>query len=135
MSTKVALLLAATLGLASLAQAQANVESLPSGVRIEHSVKGTGAQPTANSLVTVHYRGTLASNGTEFDSSYRRGQPASFGLRQVIPCWTEGLQHMAVGGKATLVCPSNTAYGARGAGRDIPPNADLRFEVELLGVR
>ncbi|KWA83777.1 peptidylprolyl isomerase [Burkholderia ubonensis] len=129
------LILAATLGVSALAHAQSNVETLPSGVRVEHIVKGAGAQPTANNMVTVHYRGTLVANGTEFDSSYKRGQPASFGLRQVIPCWTEGMQHIAVGGKAVLVCPANTAYGARGAGSAVPPNADLRFEVELLGVR
>ena len=129
------LILAATLGCSALAHAQSNVETLPSGVRVEHIVKGTGAQPTANNMVPVHYRGTLVANGAEFDSSYKRGQPASFGLRQVIPCWTEGMQHIAVGGKAVLVCPATTAYGARGAGGAVPPNADLRFEVELLGVR
>lgn len=129
------LILAATLGVSALAHAQSNVETLQSGVRVEHIVKGTGAQPTANNMVTVHYRGTLVANGAEFDSSYKRGQPASFGLRQVIPCWTEGMQHIAVGGKAVLVCPANTAYGARGAGGAVPPNADLRFEVELLGIR
>jgi len=110
------------------------VEVLPSGVRIEHVVQGAGAKPTADNTVTVHYRGTLVATGAEFDSSYHRG-PASFGLRQVIPCWTEGLQHIAIGGKAVLVCPANTAYGARGAGRAVPPNSDLRFEVELLNVR
>ncbi|KVP17437.1 peptidylprolyl isomerase [Burkholderia ubonensis] len=132
---KAALILAATMGVSALAHAQANVETLPSGVRVEHIVKGTGEKPTANNLVTVHYRGTLVANGAEFDSSYKRGQPASFGLRQVIPCWTDGMQHIAVGGKAVLVCPANTAYGSRGAGGAVPPNADLRFEVELLGVR
>jgi FKBP-type peptidyl-prolyl cis-trans isomerase FkpA len=111
------------------------VEVLPSGVRIEHITKGAGAQPTADNQVTVHYRGTLVATGAEFDSSYRRGQPATFGLRQVIPCWTEGMQHIAVGGKAVLVCPSNMAYGSRGAGASVPANADLRFEVELLQVR
>lgn len=120
-------------------QQQADVENLPSGVRIEHLVRGAGARPTTGSMVTVHYRGTLVVQGQvegpEFDSSYRRGAPASFALRQVIPCWTESLQHIAVGGKATILCPSNTAYGARGAGAAVPPNADLRFEVELLDVR
>ncbi|WP_198361640.1 FKBP-type peptidyl-prolyl cis-trans isomerase [Burkholderia ubonensis] len=135
MLKKAALILAATMGVSALAHAQANVETLPSGVRVEHIVKGTGEKPTANNLVTVHYRGTLVANGAEFDSSYKRGQPASFGLRQVIPCWTDGMQHIAVGGKAVLVCPANTAYGSRGAGGAVPPNADLRFEVELLGVR
>jgi FKBP-type peptidyl-prolyl cis-trans isomerase FkpA len=113
----------------------ADVETLPSGVRVEHLVRGDGAQPSANNSVTVHYRGTLVATGAEFDSSYRRGQPATFGLRQVIPCWTEGMQHIASGGKAVLVCPSRTAYGSRGAGAAVPPDQDLRFEVELLNVR
>jgi len=81
----------------------------------------------------VHYRGTLP-NGTEFDSSYKRGQPIDFPLNRVIPCWTEGLQKMKVGGKARLTCPPEIAYGSRGAGGVIPPNATLHFEVELLGV-
>ena len=123
----------AAAALAISAQA-ADVETLPSGVRIEHIVRGDGAQPSANNSVTVHYRGTLVSTGAEFDSSYNRG-PITFGLRQVIPCWTEGMQHIASGGRAVLVCPSNTAYGARGAGVAVPPNADLRFEVQLLNVR
>lgn len=124
----------ASAALAVSAQA-ADIETLPSGVRIEHLVRGDGAQPSANNYVTVHYRGTLVRTGAEFDSSYGRGQPATFGLRQVIPCWTEGMQHIASGGKAILVCPANTAYGARGAGAAVPPNSDLRFEVLLLNVR
>lgn len=129
------LVLAATLSMsATFAQAQSNVETLPSGVRVETIKKGTGAKPTADSTVTVHYRGTL-TDGTEFDSSIRRGTPATFGLRQVIPCWTEGMQHLAVGGKAVLFCPAKTAYGSRGAGAAVPPNADLKFEVELLSVK
>lgn len=112
-----------------------DAETLPSGVRVEHLQRGKGAKPTADSVVTVHYRGTLVDNGAEFDSSYKRGQPASFSLRQVVPCWTAGIQRLAIGGKAVLTCPSATAYGARGAGGVIPPNADLRFEVELLGVQ
>ncbi|MEY8879747.1 MAG: FKBP-type peptidyl-prolyl cis-trans isomerase, partial [Leptothrix sp. (in: b-proteobacteria)] len=88
---------------------------------------------TATDQVRVHYRGTLP-NGTEFDSSYKRGQPATFPLNRVIPCWTEGLQKMKVGGKARLTCPPGIAYGAAGAGGVIPPNATLHFEVELLGV-
>lgn len=130
---KNAVLIAAA-ALAVSAQA-ADIETLPSGVRIEHLVRGDGAQPSANNYVTVHYRGTLVLTGAEFDSSYGRGQPATFGLRQVIPCWTEGMQHIASGGKAILVCPANTAYGARGAGAAVPPNSDLRFEVLLLNVR
>ncbi|MFC4274780.1 FKBP-type peptidyl-prolyl cis-trans isomerase [Achromobacter aloeverae] len=125
----------AALAFAAASHAQSNaVETLPSGVRIETVTAGKGMKPTADNTVTVNYRGTLA-NGTEFDSSYKRNQPISFSLRQVIPCWTEGIQHMAVGGKATLFCPAKTAYGARGAGGVIPPNADLTFEVELIGVR
>ena len=112
-----------------------DTETLASGVRVEHLQRGRGAKPTADSVVTVHYRGTLVDNGTEFDSSYKRGQPATFSLRQVVPCWTQGIPRLAVGGKAVLTCPSDTAYGARGAGGAVPPNANLRFEVELLGVQ
>lgn len=110
-------------------------ETLPSGVRIEYQLRAKGPKPTATSSVKVHYRGTLVSNGTEFDSSYKRGQPATFGLNQVIPCWTEGMQRLSVGSKAILTCPASTAYGARGAGAAVPANADLRFEVELLEIR
>lgn len=108
-------------------------ETLPSGVKITHLVEGTGPNPTAASTVRVHYRGTLV-NGTEFDSSYRRNQPISFPLRGVIPAWTEGVQKMKVGGKALLVCPPETAYGARGVPGVIPPNSVLNFEIELLGI-
>lgn len=94
---------------------------------------GTGATPKATDLVKVHYRGTFP-DGREFDSSYKRNEPAEFPLNQVIPCWTEGVQRMKVGGKAKLTCPSAIAYGARGAGNVIPPNATLLFEVELLGI-
>jgi FKBP-type peptidyl-prolyl cis-trans isomerase FkpA len=94
---------------------------------------GTGPSPAATDTVKVHYRGTFP-NGGEFDSSYKRGEPASFPLNRVIKCWTEGLQRMKVGGKARLTCPSAIAYGERGAGSDIPPNAVLHFEVELLGI-
>jgi FKBP-type peptidyl-prolyl cis-trans isomerase FkpA len=94
---------------------------------------GTGAQPKASNAVKVHYEGKL-KDGTVFDSSYKRGQPISFPLGGVIPCWTEGVQTLKVGGKATLQCPASTAYGARGAGGVIPPNADLTFTVELLGI-
>lgn len=89
--------------------------------------------PTATDRVKVHYRGTLV-DGTEFDSSYARNQPAVFPLNQVIPCWTQGLQKMKIGGKAKLTCPSATAYGERGAGGMVPPNATLTFNVELLGI-
>ena len=82
--------------------------------------------------VKVHYRGTL-ENGQEFDSSYKRGEPATFPLRRVIPCWTEGVQSIKVGGKAKLVCPSNMAYGNQSV-PGIPPNSTLIFEVELLDI-
>jgi len=95
--------------------------------------EGTGASPTAADAVRVHYRGTLM-DGTEFDSSYKRNEPATFPLNRVIPCWTQGVQRMKVGGKAELVCPPELAYGERGASGTIPPNATLRFEIELLGV-
>jgi len=130
----------ATLALAALAaSAQAAdaakpvVDKLPSGVEVTHLTVGKGAKPTAASTVKVHYEGTLA-NGTVFDSSYKRGEPISFPLTGVIPCWTQGVQTMAVGGVAMLKCPSATAYGARGAGGVIPPNADLTFKVELLAI-
>ena len=129
-STALALLLASACTLPLAAQA----EMLPSGVNIDHLKVGTGAQPTADSTVKVHYRGTLA-DGKEFDSSYKRGEPIEFPLNGVIPCWTEGVQKMKVGGKAKLTCPPAIAYGERGAGGAIPPNATLQFEVELLGVK
>ncbi len=111
----------------------AETETLSSGVRIVHSTVGSGASPKASDSVKVHYRGTLAS-GAEFDSSYKRNAPATFPLARVIPCWTEGMQKMKVGGKATLTCPPATAYGERGAGSAVPPNATLSFEVELLAI-
>ena len=114
-------------------RAQTASETLPSGVTIVHTTVGTGAAPQASNTVRVHYRGTLA-NGQEFDSSYKRNAPASFPLGRVIPCWTEGVQKMKVGGKATLTCPPATAYGDRGAGGVVPPKATLTFEVELLAI-
>lgn len=105
----------------------------PSGIVIKMQKEGSGASPKASDTVKVHYRGTLA-DGKEFDSSYKRGEPTSFPLNRVIPCWTEGIQLLKVGGKATLTCPSNLAYGSRGAGGVIPPNATLTFEVELLAI-
>jgi FKBP-type peptidyl-prolyl cis-trans isomerase FkpA len=96
-------------------------------------VEGKGATPAATDTVSVNYRGSLP-DGREFDSSYKRGKPASFPLNRVIPCWTEGVQRMKVGGKAQLTCPAALAYGERGAGNVIPPNAVLKFEVELLGI-
>lgn len=96
--------------------------------------EGQGESPAAIDSVRVHYRGTL-TDGKEFDSSYSRGQPATFPLNRVIKCWTEGVQKMKVGGKARLTCPASIAYGERGTpGGPIPPNAVLQFEVELLGI-
>ena len=95
--------------------------------------KGTGASPKATDTVKVHYKGTLV-DGKTFDSSYDRGEPAQFPLNGVIPCWTEGVQKMAVGGKAKLICPPAIAYGERGSPPVIPPGATLVFEVELLEV-
>lgn len=101
---------------------------------VYRSVKdGTGANPTGADTVKVHYKGTFP-DGKEFDSSYKRGTPIEFPLGRVIPCWTEGVQLMKIGGKAKLTCPSAIAYGERGAGGVIPPNATLVFEVELLGI-
>ena len=94
---------------------------------------GTGASPKAADTVRVHYRGTLP-DGKEFDSSYKRNESIEFPLSRVIPCWTEGVQLMKVGGKAKLTCPPATAYGDRGAGGVIPPKATLLFEVELLAI-
>jgi FKBP-type peptidyl-prolyl cis-trans isomerase FkpA len=112
----------------------APTQTLPSGVIINHTKLGTGAQPTADSTVTVHYEGRL-DNGKVFDSSYQRGESISFPLQNVVPCWTEGLQTMKVGGSAELTCPSATAYGQRGVPGVIPGGATLKFKVELLGVR
>ena len=107
---------------------------LPSGVKITHRVIGTGENPSATSRVTVHYHGTFP-DGKVFDSSVERGQPATFPLNRVIGCWTEAVQLIKVGGKAELICPPNTAYGASGQPPIIPPNATLHFEVELLAVQ
>lgn len=105
-----------------------------SGLVYRALTEGSGASPTAADTVKVHYRGTFP-DGKEFDSSYARNAPAEFPLGRVIPCWTEGVQRMKVGGKAKLICPSSIAYGSRGAGGGvIPPNATLLFEVELLGI-
>jgi FKBP-type peptidyl-prolyl cis-trans isomerase FkpA len=137
-------LLAATLALAgsaafaqadplAKAAAEAGATVSPSGLVFRSLKEGTGPQPEATDTVRVHYRGTLP-DGREFDSSYKRGQPASFPLNRVIKCWTEGVQRIKVGGKAKLTCPAAIAYGESGAGADIPPGAILQFEVELLGI-
>ena len=105
----------------------------PSGLVYRSLQEGQGSSPAATDRVRVHYRGTFP-DGREFDSSHKRGQPAEFPLDRVIKCWTEGVQRMKVGGKAQLVCPPAIAYGERGAGSAVPPNATLHFEVELLGI-
>ena len=104
-----------------------------SGVVFESLQAGSGPSPKATDVVRVHYRGTFP-DGREFDSSHKRGKPAEFPLNGVIRCWTEGVQMMRPGGKAKLICPPATAYGERGAGGVIPPNATLHFEIELLGL-
>jgi FKBP-type peptidyl-prolyl cis-trans isomerase FkpA len=108
-------------------------EKLPSGLVFIPQKEGTGAMPAATDTVKVHYKGTLI-DGKEFDSSYKRGQPAEFPLNGVIKCWTEGLQKIKVGGKAKLVCPSGIAYGDQGRPPVIPGKATLVFEVELLDI-
>ncbi|MFH1869729.1 MAG: FKBP-type peptidyl-prolyl cis-trans isomerase [Pseudomonadota bacterium] len=120
-------------GLAAASVQAGTPEKTPSGLIYESLKDGSGAKPTPTDSVQVHYRGTLV-NGTEFDSSYKRGQPATFPLNRVIPCWTEGVSKMKEGGKAKLTCPPGIAYGSRGAGSAVPPDATLNFEVELLKV-
>ena len=105
-----------------------------SGLVYESLKEGTGASPAATDVVKVHYRGTFL-DGKEFDSSYKRNEPTEFPLNRVIPCWTEGVQKMKPGGKAKLTCPPSIAYGERGAGGVIPPNATLNFEIELISVK
>lgn len=107
------------------------VTVLPSGLQYEVLQAGTGAMPTVNSRVTVHYEGRL-TNGNVFDSSYKRNQPATFGVTQVIAGWTEALQLMPIGSKWRLYIPSELGYGERGAGGSIPGNSILIFDVELL---
>jgi len=114
------------------AAAQSGAVKTDSGLVYHEDRPGTGASPKATDTVKVNYRGTLV-NGTEFDSSYKRNEPAQFPLNGVIRCWTEGLQKMKVGGKATLVCPSDLAYGEQGR-PSIPGGAALIFQVELLDI-
>jgi FKBP-type peptidyl-prolyl cis-trans isomerase FkpA len=104
-----------------------------SGLQYEVIEEGDGAKPATRDHVTVHYKGEL-TDGTVFDSSYDRGQPATFPVNQVIPGWTEGLQLMSVGSKFKFYIPADLGYGARGTG-PIPPNAPLIFDVELLGIK
>ena len=119
---------------AQTAQEQVEYTTTPSGLKYRVIKEGTGRTPEATDMVTVHYQGKL-TNGKVFDSSYMRGEPATFGLNQVIPGWTEGLQLMKEGAVYEFYIPSNLAYGERGAGADIPPNSDLIFVVELLQVQ
>jgi FKBP-type peptidyl-prolyl cis-trans isomerase FklB len=114
--------------------AKEGVITLPSGLQYLILNTGDGEKPGPATMVTVHYEGSLI-NGNIFDSSYKRGQPATFGVHQVIAGWTEALQLMPVGSKWRLFIPSSLGYGARGAGGSIPPNATLIFDVELLSMR
>ena len=114
-------------------KAKPGVKTTASGLQYEVLTEGTGTQPKTTDQVTVHYKGTLL-NGFEFDSSYKRNQPTSFGLNQVIPGWTEGVALMKEGAKYRFFIPYNLAYGSRGAGQDIPPYSTLIFEVELIKV-
>jgi FKBP-type peptidyl-prolyl cis-trans isomerase FkpA/FKBP-type peptidyl-prolyl cis-trans isomerase FklB len=115
------------------AAAESGAKKTESGIVITTIKEGKGAAPKATDTVKVHYHGTL-TDGTVFDSSVKRGEPATFALNQVIKCWTEGVQHVKVGGKSKLVCPSALAYGDRGAPPHIKPGATLVFEVELLDI-
>jgi FKBP-type peptidyl-prolyl cis-trans isomerase FkpA len=112
---------------------QPGAKRTTSGLLYVPITEGSGASPTPADRVKVHYTGKLI-DGTVFDSSVRRGQPATFGLNQIIACWQEGLQLMRAGGKARIVSPSKLAYGDSGAPPDIPPGATLDFEIELLEV-
>ncbi len=113
---------------------KSGVKTTASGLQYKVEKEGKGAQPKANDTVTVNYRGTLL-DGTEFDSSYKRGQPATFPVSGVIKGWTEALQLMKAGSKYQLFIPASLAYGERGAGRNIGPNSTLIFDVELLEVK
>ena len=115
-------------------KAKADVVTLPSGLQYKILTPGTGPKPTATDSVVCNYRGTLI-DGKEFDSSYKRGQPATFPVGGVIKGWTEALQLMPVGSKWQLFVPSDLAYAERGSGPDIGPNATLIFEVELLSIQ
>lgn len=136
-------LLAAALSVTSVAHAadatleasskEAGAVVTTSGLVYKSLKDGAGASPKASDTVKVNYRGTFP-DGKEFDSSYKRNQAIEFPLGNVIKCWTEGVQRMKVGGKAKLTCPASIAYGERGAGGVIPPNATLLFEVELLAI-
>ncbi|MGH6610472.1 MAG: FKBP-type peptidyl-prolyl cis-trans isomerase [Burkholderiaceae bacterium] len=116
------------------AAAEKGAVKTDSGMVYRSLTEGSGPSPKATDTVQVHYKGTFP-DGKEFDSSYKRGQPTEFPLNRVIKCWTEGVQKMKVGGKAKLTCPPSLAYGEKGAGGVIPPNATLQFEVELIAIK
>jgi FKBP-type peptidyl-prolyl cis-trans isomerase FkpA len=128
------LLAATSSAMAADAPAASATQTLPSGVKVQKVKTAAGPSPKASDTVKVHYRGTL-KNGTEFDSSYKRGEPISFPLSGVIPCWTQAVQTLRVGETAKVFCPSATAYGSRGAGGVIPPDSDLNFDIELLAIQ
>jgi len=118
---------------AEAAKETGKVTTTASGLKYEVLKEGSGAKPSATDNVTVHYHGTMM-DGTVFDSSVDRGQPAAFPLNRVIPGWTEGVQLMPLGSKYRFTIPPNLAYGERGAGDKIPPNSTLIFEVELIKI-
>jgi len=120
-------------GFLAKAAAEPGAKKTPSGAIVTTLKEGKGPSPKASDTVKVHYQGTLV-DGTVFDSSLQRGQPATFPLANVIKCWTEGVQEIKVGGKSRLVCPANIAYGDRGSPPSIRPGATLVFEVELLEI-
>lgn len=140
-SLSLALVSAAACSFAQTPDAVAAASAKEDGAQVTKSglvyralTEGKGASPAPTDRVKVHYKGTFP-DGKEFDSSYKRGEPTEFPLNRVIPCWTEGVGMMKVGGKAKLTCPAKIAYGERGAGGGvIPPNATLLFEVELLAI-
>jgi FKBP-type peptidyl-prolyl cis-trans isomerase FkpA len=134
---RAAALMASLLAAAVHAQTPAALPApkvLPSGVALKWTAAGAGASPQATDTVQVHYRGTLP-DGKEFDSSFKRGEPTSFPLNRVVPCWTQALQQMKVGDTADITCPPATAYGERGVPGTIPPNTVLKFQVQLLAVK
>ena len=110
------------------------VKTTASGLQYKITKEGNGKNPKATDTVVVHYKGTTI-NGKEFDSSFKRGEPATFPLNRVIKGWTEGLMYLSEGGKATLYIPSELAYGSRGAGADIGPDETLIFDVELIKIK
>jgi FKBP-type peptidyl-prolyl cis-trans isomerase FklB len=114
--------------------ARAEVSTTASGLQYEVLESGSGASPGAQANVVTHYHGTLV-DGTVFDSSVERGEPAEFGVHQVIPAWTEALQMMSVGDKWRIACPPQLAYGEQGAGDSIPPNTALVFEIHLIDIK